>query len=411
MKTPRLEVADILRSFYGPHRDQLGSLVSYQQEYVIHAIMNCRTHALGGHLYACDRCGIITERYNSCRNRHCPKCQHLEKLRWLEARSEELLPVQYFHTVFTIPCQLNSICLDNQKIMYDLLLRSSARALMKIAADPKFLGAKIGALAVLHTWGSRLQFHPHCHCIVPGGGFSLDGEQWLNCQADFLLPVRVLSSYFKGYFLAQLRAAAARHDLRFSRDLDPDLQPRAYEYWLDELYSKDWVVYTKSPFGGAQKVLQYLARYTYRVAISNRRLLRIEDDRVYFLAKDSRKNAKFRETSLEAREFVRRFLLHVLPRGFVRIRYYGYLANSQRRKQLTKARKLIRGAENADDDQGSRVKEEEPPETWEQRVQRLTGIDPTSCPACGEGKLVKVGKIEPTLTGSLRKPRPPPNHI
>lgn len=406
MEAPQLEVADILRHYEGHCREKLGGRLSAEQEQVIRAIIRCRTAALGGHLCACDRCGVVTERYNSCRNRHCPKCQHLNKLQWLEARKREVLPVEYFHVVFTLPHLLHSAFPHQREELHRLLFRSSSRALSKIAADPQHLGAKIGFLSVLHTWGSKLQYHPHCHCIVPGGGFSLDGDAWVNAREGFLLPVTVLSSYFRGHFLAQLKTATERGELRFPRHLDPAFHPQAHRQWLDELYSKNWVVYSKPSFEGSDKVLEYLARYTYRVAISNRRLLRQEGDRVFFLAKGSAKDPRFRETSLEAIEFIRRFLLHVLPKGFVRIRYYGYMANHHRQKQLARARELIPGTEPVED--SSPAEEGDPAETWQERVQRLTGIDPDACPVCGEGRLVRVGSLrKPTATQP--QPRPPPS--
>ena len=285
MSTTSLEIAEIFRRYRDTYEQQVGRFSAAERR-VVRDVTSCRTADLGGHLYICDQCGVITERYNSCRNRHCPKCQKLERERWLEKRQQELLPVPYFHLVFTVPHQLNPLFLTDPKTLYNLLFRTAADTLLKIAEDPKHLGAKIGFLAVLHSWGQRLDLHPHLHVIVPGGGLSPDRQKWIASRRDFFLPVKVLSRVFRGKFLEQIREMARQRQPVFPRRLDSRQQPGAHQSWLDELYAAPWVVYSKPPFGGAERGLQYLARYTHRVAISHNRLQRLEDDRVVFEWKD-----------------------------------------------------------------------------------------------------------------------------
>ena len=336
---------------------------------------------------------VLTARYNSCRNRHCPKCQWLARQQWLEKRQGELLPVTYFHVVFTLPDDLlNPLFLRNPKALYGLLFRTVADTLLEIGADPKHLGARIGFLAVLHTWGQRLQLHPHLHCIVPGGGISPQGDHWVGSRDDFFVHVKVLGRLFRGKFVAAVKKLADGSELRFPEEIDPLAAPSAYLAWLDQLGAADWVVNSKPPFGGAEHGLGYLARYTHRVAISNDRLLRIEDDRVHFRFKDYGNGGEWRETSLEAIEFLRRFLLHVLPDGFQRIRYYGLLANRYRAENLERCRALL-GVPA--DPEAPDTSEEKADETWEERLLRTTGIDPRRCPVCGQGRLSLHQRVEP----------------
>jgi len=376
-----LEIAEIFRRYRGAYEQKMGRLSAAEQR-VVHDVTTCRTADLGGHLYVCDECGVITERYNSCRNRHCPKCQKLERERWLEKRQQELLPVPYFHLVFTVPHQLNPLFLTDPKTLYTLLFRSTAETLLTIAADPKHLGAKIGFLAILHSWGQRLDLHPHLHVIVPGGGLSPDGQRWIASRRDFFLPVKVLSRLFRGKFLDEVRKMARQGQPIFPRRLDPKSQPSAYRCWLDELYAAPWVVYSKPPFGGAERGLQYLARYTHRVAISHDRLKRLDNDRVVFDWKDYRDDNKVKVMSLEAVEFLRRFLMHVLPSGFHRIRYYGLFANRHRAANLERCRYLL-GVPQEPLPEADAAANDEASETegWEERMLRLTGVDPTLCPA------------------------------
>ena len=400
-----LEVADIFRLYGDAYRQQVGSL-SPPQERVMRSLQLCRTAALGGHLYVCDGCGVVHERYNSCCNRHCPKCQWLDRQKWLEKRQDELLPVTYFHVVFTLPDKhLNPVFLRNARALYVLLFRTVADTLRTIAADPKHLGARIGFLAVLHTWGQLLQLHPHLHCIVPGGGLSPQGDRWVASADDFLVHVKVLSRLFRGKFVDALKKMADRGELRLPEEIDPLAAPSAYLAWLDQLRACDWVVFSKPPFGGSERGLQYLARYTHRVAISNDRLLKLEEDEVHFRYKDSRRDGEWKETSLGAIEFVRRFLLHVLPDGFQRIRYYGLLAHRCRAENLERCRELLGVADKPD---GPDSLEDEERESWEERVLRLTGVDPRLCPVCGEGRLVLLQRVEPEPQEVLPAPRAPP---
>ncbi len=378
MSAAPLEVAEIFRRYSGAYEQQIGRFSAAEQR-VVHDITSCRTADLGGHLYVCDQCGVITERFNSCRNRHCPKCQKLERERWLEKRQQELLPVPYFHLVFTVPHQLNPLFLTDPKTLYNLLFRASADTLLTIAEDPKYLGAKIGFLAILHSWGQRLDLHPHLHVIVPGGGLSSDRQQWIASSRDFFLPVKVLSRVFRGKFLDEVKKMARESQPIFPSRLDPRDQPGAYQNWLDELYAAPWVVYSKPPFGGAKRGLQYLARYTHRVAISENRLLRIENDRVVFEWKDYRDDSKVKPMSLDAVEFLRRFLMHVLPSGFHRIRYYGLFANRHRAANLELCRQALGVAEESPEPEIVANDEASETETWEARMLRLTGIDPMRC--------------------------------
>ncbi len=377
MSAEPLAVAEICRRYRDAYEQRYGRLSAAEQR-VVHDITSCRTADLGGHLYVCDQCGVITERFNSCRNRHCPKCQRLERERWLEERQQELLPVPYFHLVFTVPHELNPLFLTDPKTLYNLLFRSAADTLLTIAEDPKHLGAKIGFLAILHSWGQRLDLHPHLHVIVPGGGLSPDGQRWIASRGDFFLPVKVLSRLFRGKFLDEVQKMARQGQPVFPRRLDPKSQPSAYLCWVDELYAAPWVVYSKPPFGGAERGLQYLARYTHRVAISDDRLKGLDGDRVVFDWKDYRDDNQVKVTRLEAVEFLRRFLMHVLPSGFHRIRYYGLLANRHRTVNLERCRVLlgvvIEPVPEAANDEASEA------EGWEERMLRLTGVDPTLCP-------------------------------
>jgi hypothetical protein len=341
MERPKLEVADILRRYGSQYRRQHAESLSHAQRRVMGAIERCRTVALGGHLERCDSCGHIRPAYNSCRNRHCPKCQSLARARWLEDRQAELLPVGYFHLVFTLPQEIAAIAYQNKDVVYDILFRATAETLRTIAADPQHLGAEIGFLAVLHTWGQNLLYHPHLHCVVPGGGIAPDGSRWVPCRPGFFLPVRVLSRLFRRLFLTYLEIAFDSGKLRFFSSLQHLGLPEAFAQYLDSLRHVEWVVFAKRPFGGPQQVLAYLGRYTHRVAISNNRLLSIDQGTVKFRWKDYRHNDKHKTMTLDADEFIRRFLLHVLPHGFQRIRHYGFLAHHYRHAKLALCRKLL----------------------------------------------------------------------
>lgn len=341
MNRPTLEVADIIRaagnSFIARHRNHL----TWPQLKVLRAIRDCRTAALGGHLDRCSRCGRQAISYNSCRNRHCPKCQTNKRDQWLARQTQDLLPVPYFHIVFTLPHDLSALVLQNRKLLYDLLLRSSADTLLEVAADAAHLGAQIGFLSVLHTWGQNLLHHPHVHCVIPAGGLAPDGSRWIHTRPGFFLPIRVLSKVFRGKFAEALKNLFRRKKLQFHGPLKALAEPRMFAKFLRQLFRQDWVVYAKPPFGGPEHVLHYLARYTHRVAISNHRLLAFENDRVTFRWKDYAHRNKKRKMTVSADEFLRRFLLHLLPRGFMRIRHFGILANRCRAQLIPRCRQLL----------------------------------------------------------------------
>jgi rubrerythrin len=343
MGCPALEVADIFRTHGSAWRQAQHGHLSLGQLKVMSAIEQCRSAALGGHVLRCHSCEHFEISYNSCRNRHCPKCQARAAQRWLEARQADLLPVEYYHVVFTLPAPISAIAYYNKAVMYRLLFEVAAETLTTIAAAPKHLGAQIGATLVLHTWGSAMTHHPHVHGIVPGGGLSLDGEQWVACRRGFFLSVRVLSRLFRRRFLEELTTAHQNSQLQFFGEYAALADAVAFKRWLAPLRKIEWVVYAKPPFAGPKAVLAYLSRYTHRVAISNRRLLRMDEHGVTFRWKDYRRSghARRKTMTVSADEFMRRFLLHVLPEGFHRIRHYGLLANAGRREHLARVRALL----------------------------------------------------------------------
>jgi Putative transposase/Transposase zinc-binding domain len=340
---PALEVADIFRGHGPAWREANAGHVSLGQLKVMSAIESCRTAALGGHVARCENCSHTQIAYNSCRNRHCPKCQGAAAKEWLAEREAELLPVPYYHVVFTLPAAIADIAYQNKAVIYNLLFKASAETLTTIAADPQHLGARIGVLSVLHTWGSALTHHPHVHMIVPGGGISLDGDKWVSCRPGFFLPVRVLSRLFRRLFLQKLVAAHQAGELQFFGNHAPLTDAQAFAAYLAPLRKTEWVVYSKRPFGGPEEVLRYLARYTHRVAISNSRLVAINDNGVAFKWKDYRieGHERYKVMTLATHEFIRRFLIHVLPDGFHRIRYYGLLASTTRAENIARARQLL----------------------------------------------------------------------
>ena len=390
-------MADIFRCYGPAYRQQHAESLGGGQRRVMSAIELCRTAALGGHLEQCDQCAHQRISYNSCRNRHCPKCQSLARAQWLEDRQAELLnAVEYFHVVFTVPEPIATIAYQNKKVLYEILFHASAQTLRTIAADPKHLGAEIGFFTILHTWGQKLLHHPHVHCVVPGGGISPDGEHWIACRPGFFLPVRVLSRLFRRLFLKQLEQAFKAGDLHFYSQLEPLKNAQAFAAYLAPTRQAEWVVYAKPPFGGAARVLDYLGRYTHRVAISNNRLLNMNQGKVTFLWKDYKKAATQNTLTLAADEFIRRFLLHTLPDGFKHIRSYGFLANRCRKDKITTCRLLLSEPIPAMEQSGER-------EDYRDRYQRLTGISLRDCPICGKGHMVC---IETFPVGSL--PRAPP---
>jgi Putative transposase/Transposase zinc-binding domain len=339
MQRPALELADIFRR-HGPAYRQAHPMPVHHHR-LMRAIENCRTAALGGHVDQCSQCQHLRVSYNSCRNRHCPKCQGKQRSQWLEQRTSELLPVEYFHVVFTMPAEAAAIAYQNKTVVYDILFRAAAERLLTIARDPKHLGAEIGFFGILHTWGQNLHHHPHVHCVVSGGGLSPDSDRFIPCRAGFFLPVRVLSRLFRRLFLEALQKAFDRRKLQFFSELKDLSDPQKFARYCKPMACNEWVVYAKPPFAGPEAVLAYLARYTHRVAISNQRLHSLDNDQVTFQWKDYQHRDRIRNMTLDADEFIRRFLIHALPPGFQRIRHYGFLANAHRRAKLELCRKLL----------------------------------------------------------------------
>ncbi len=393
MSRPSLEVADIFRAHGATWRKATAGRLSLGQLKVMSAIERCRTAALGGHVARCEGCAHEHIAYNSCRNRHCPKCQGAAARTWLAERQAELLPVGYFHLVFTLPGQIADIAYQNKRVIYTILFKASAEATLTIAADPKHLGARIAITAVLHTWGSAMTHHPHTHMIVPGGGISPDGKAWIACRPGFFLPVRVLSRLFRRVFLEKLVAAHEAGDLQFFNDHAALADGAAFKRYLEPLRKAEWVVYAKEPFAGPDQVLAYLARYTHRVAISNSRLVSADQRRVTFRWKDYRINgpARYSTMTLPTHEFIRRFLMHVLPKRFHRIRHYGFLANGNRAASLAQARGLLA------------VPRREPaPENTDE-----PNLPDHPCPKCG-GPMVIIETFEPGQTPTHHRQRAPP---
>jgi len=345
MSRPPLEVADLIRTAGAAFIERNRQWISWKHVKVLLAIARCRTALLGGHFDECTRCGHrATISYNSCRNRHCPKCQTAARERWIAARQRELLPTRYVHVVFTLPHQLAPLALQNKKVLYDLLFHASAETLLEVARDPRHLGAEIGFFTVLHTWSQKLRLHPHVHCVIPAGGLSLDHTHWAKSRHRFFLSINVLRRVFRGKFVAGLQQAFREHQLAFHGDLTLLAQPKIFAAWLRPLFRKDWVVYSKPPFGGPEYVLQYLGRYTHRVAISNHRLVSFIEEQVTFRWRDSAHNNEQKLATLSLDEFLRRFLLHLLPEGFMRIRNFGFLANRRRATTLPLCFQLLGSA-------------------------------------------------------------------
>ena len=393
-----LEVADIFRAHGPAWRQSRAGHVSLGQLKVMAAVEACRTAALGGHVAVCQGCAHSQIAYNSCRNRHCPKCQGAAARAWLTARQAELLPVAYYHVVFTLPGSVADIAYHNKAVVYDMLFKAAAEALLRLAADPKHLGARVGLTAVLHTWGSAMTHHPHVHMIVPGGGLSLDGSRWVSCRPGFFLPVRVLSRLFRRLVLEQLTAAHQAGRLHFFGDLTRLSGHSAFAAYLAPLRKIEWGVYAKPPFAGPKAVLAYLSRYTHRVAISNSRLIAFDRRSVTFKWKDYRTSGKARckLMTLTASEFIRRFLIHVLPQGFHRIRHYGFFANGGRAGNLARARHLLDIEQPRDQCEQGDENEQPPRPTY-------------TCPSCG-GPMIIIETFEPRYTpGGHRSRAPPPN--
>lgn len=370
-----MEVADILRAQGQRFLDRYRSSLDFQQLKALRAIQCCRTAALGGHRDTCQSCGYQAISYNSCRNRHCPKCQAQARERWLTARERELLDTSYFHVVFTVPHELNVVALENPRLFYELLFSSSAQTLLEIASDTKHLGAEIGVIAILHTWGQNLLLHPHIHCVIPAGGLSLDHRRWLRPRYPFFLPVKVLSRVFRGKFLAGLKRLHRRKKLQCAGPAGALADQQQFAKLLRHIHRYDWVVYAKPAFGGPLQVLRYLGRYTHRVAISNHRLLACEQDRVTFRWKNYARGGRQGQMTLAATEFLRRFCLHVLPKGFVRIRHFGFLANRARASRLALGRQLLASRDSTEPEVRTQHLRSESSSLWH-------------CPRCGASMIV-----------------------
>jgi rubredoxin len=389
MNRPPLEVADLLRTAGAAFIERNRQWIRWKHVKVMLAIVRCRTAALGGHLDECARCGHRAISYNSCRNRHCPKCQTAARERWIAARQRELLPTRYVHVVFTLPHRLSPLVLQNKKVLYDLLFRTSAETLLEVARHPRHLGAEIGFFSVLHSWSQKLSLHPHVHCVIPAGGLSPDHSCWIRSRKNYFLPKEVLREVFRGKFVEALQQAFRDGQLRFQGDLKLLAQTRLFAAWLRPLYRQDWVVYLKRPFGGPQHVLQYLGRYTHRVAISNHRLVSFAEEKVTFRWRDSAHHNEQKLLALPVDEFLRRFLLHLLPQGFVRIRNFGFLANRKRATLLPLCFYLLGSAQQPQDQQNSCSTQDSP--------------DPWCCPKCG-GPM----KVIERLTAAEIQLRSPP---
>jgi hypothetical protein len=381
-----VEVADIFHQYGSSYRERYKMPLHHIR--TMRAIERCRTAELGGHRDECDSCGRIRISYNSCRNRHCPKCQFLKKEKWLEERKEDLLSVPYFHVVFTIPAKLNPLALRNKRVFYNILFRSVSETLFKLAGDPKHLGGEIGFISILHTWGQNLMDHPHIHCIVTGGGLSPDATRWLSFRKRFFIPVKVLSRMFRGKVLFYLKKSW--EELKFPGAL-AKLQDQSAAM-LDDLYKTEWVVYSKPPFKDAEALIDYLGRYTHRIAIGNHRILKMENGQVFFLWRDYADGSKKKIMRLEASEFIRRFLLHVLPEKFVKIRYYGLLSNRKSETMLAQCRRLLACS--------SEPKNGSPSGAWQEFLLRACGLDLMTCPFCKKGRMIKKDIILPLRCNS-----------
>ena len=384
-----VEVADIFRQ-HGPEYIESHKLPRNQLR-AMRAVEICRTKELGGHVDECDSCGHLEISYNSCRNRHCPKCQTWKKEKWIRDRAADLLPIQYFHVVFTIPSELNPLVQRNQKVMYNLLFRSVSETLIELGNDPKRLGARIGFISILHTWGQNLMDHPHIHCVVTGGGLSPEEDKWISCRKGFFIPVRVMSELFKGKVLDYMKEAYKADKLVFPGIIGHLENPHTFESFRRQFYHKKWVVYSKPPFNGAEGVLQYLGRYTHRIAISNERILKLEGGTVSFRWRDYADGDKNKIMALAASEFIRRFLLHVLPDRFVKIRHFGLLANKRRKYNIPLCRLLL--------DIGESEMKARPQETWQEWLLRVMGIDVSVCPVCKKGRMITVETLYPSCNG------------
>ena len=388
MVTRMNELQDIVQKYGEEYRKR--HKLPLNQLKAMSSIEACRTSLLGGHIDECEACGHVKISYNSCRNRHCPKCQSLAKEQWLENRKGDLLPVRYFHIVFTLPEEINALALRNQKEIYQILFKAASETLIELASNPKYIGAQLGFTALLHTWGQNLMFHPHLHCIVPSGGLSMDGVKWVNSRKKFIIPVRVLSAKFKGKFLSLLRTEYYSRTLKFMGEITELARTDIFMLLLEKLQQKDWIVYSKPPFKTAAYVLQYLGRYTHRVAISNNRIEHIENGFITFKWRDYKDKNKEKHMTVTAEEFIRRFLMHILPERFVKIRHFGILGNRNKRTKLERCKKLT----------GVKLKDllrSNKKLSTAELLLKLIGIDICQCPCCKKGKMIRKTKLQPSI--------------
>jgi hypothetical protein len=385
VKKFKIDIADIFNKYMNVYRQR--HKISYQQQKVINAIMNCRTAFLGNHTSKCTKCGHLETLYNSCRNRHCPKCQVLVKEIWLEKRKSELLPVKYFHIVFTLPHTLNTIALQEKELIYNILFKAAWDTIKAFSEDIQYLGAKTGMVAVLHSWGQNLSFHPHLHCLLPAGGLSEDGIEWIDSKQNFFAPVKAMSKVFKGKFLDCLKQAF------LSKHLGIQISAKEFDRLLSELYTRDWIVFAKKPFGRPEYVIDYLGKYTHRIAISNYRLVKLENDLIWFRYKDYKDKSRIKLMKLHVDEFIRRFLQHILPNGFCKVRYFGLFANRNKKENIEICRQIFC-------DLGRLIENQliVSDQNWKKLLKRLTGIDPGKCPKCG-GRMV-IYDIQPQICDS-----------
>lgn len=391
---PRYEVADIFQKYGQIYRENHSLPLSHLK--VMRAIEACRTSELGGHLERCDHCGYERNAYNSCRNRHCPKCQALAKAQWLEKRKAELLPVEYFHNVFTIPHELNQVTLCNKEVVFDILFKTVAETLQEFSSDPKHgLGGKIGFTSILHTWDQKLLSHIHLHCVIPAGVLSFDGKSWIHSRKNFLFPVKALSRVFRGKFIDYFKKAFAKGKMIFPGKIANFAIEDNFLQLISQLWKKDWVVYSKAPFNGPEQVFDYIGRYTHRVAIANHRIKKVEDGLVTFQYRDRTNGDKSKYMTISAQEFIRRFLLHVLPDSYMRIRHYGFLANRSKKQDLTKCRELLGITPDLP---------EIPEQTVQEKMLQLTSVDVTECPCCKQGRMKRVVELPIVLPCISRSP-------
>lgn len=387
MNEKNIELADVFRLGFSDYAVQNGPLSNHHYK-VVNALLSCHTSSLGGHVYRCEQCGHEKISYNSCRNRHCPSCQATARAQWVERRMKELLPVPYFHVVFTVPAPLNPFALRNKEVFYNILFQAASETLQTLAGNPKRLGAEIGFIAILHTWGQNLLDHPHLHCVVPAGGLAEDRAQWKKIPyGNFLFPVKVMSALFRGKFLDMFKEAVDNKEILFHGVLEEYKDPREFSALLNSLYESDWVVYAKAPFAGPKAVLKYLGRYTHRIAIANSRLVEITDTLVSFSWKDYADGNKQKVMTLTHFEFIRRFLLHIVPHGFVRIRYYGFLSQAAKKEKLSRCMELL----------GKKpllpLSEDIDKRAWYLLLKELRGEDPMKCPLCNKGRFVPYREI------------------